>query len=204
MRRFIAIAFLGISFGICNSFAQLPSDIKCWNVPEMLADSAKTLADKTVVYDPSYRQIKYPNGDVPKNVGVCTDVVVRAFRKAFDWDLQKSIYEFRKAKKQPTNTNIDHRRVVNMMAYFDEVKTLRNDKGGKFRKGNIIIWKLTNGRLHIGLCVEDDVIIHNICCGQVVEKMYMEELVIRNYTWRCPELEGLTLKEIYEKIKNDK
>ncbi|MBQ6727070.1 MAG: DUF1287 domain-containing protein [Bacteroidales bacterium] len=204
MRKIVTIVLFGMVVSFGNTFAQLPSNVKCWQAPNILADSAKNLADNTVVYDPSYRQIPYPNGDVPPKIGVCTDVVVRAFRKAFNWDLQKSIYEFRKAKKQPTNTNIDHRRVVNMMAYFDEVKTLRNDKGGKFRKGNIVVWKLTNGRLHIGILVEDDVIIHNICCGQVVERMYMEELVIRNYTWHCPELEGLSHKEIYEKFKAGK
>ena len=204
MRKIVAIVLFGMVVFFCNTFAQLPSNIKCWQAPNILADSAKTLADNTVVYDPSYRQIPYLNGDVPPKIGVCTDVVIRAFRKAFNWDLQKSIYEFRKAKKQPTNTNIDHRRVKNLMAYYDEVKQLRNDKGGKFRKGNIVIWDLGNGKLHIGILVEDDVIIHNICCGQEVEPMYMQDKVIRNYTWRCPEIEGLSPKEIYDKYKAGK
>lgn len=201
MKKTVAFVLFVMVLGIGTAFSQLPPDIKCWQAANILADSAKTLENNSVVYDPSYRQIKYPNGDVPKNIGVCTDVVVRAFRKAFNWDLQKSIYEFRKAKKQPTNTNIDHRRVRNLMAYFDEVKQLHNDKGGKYRKGNIVVWNLGNGQLHIGILVEDDVIIHNICCGQEVEPMYMQDKVIRNYTWRCPELEGLSPKEIYEKYK---
>jgi len=81
---------------------------------------------------------------------------------------------------------------------------LRNDKGGKYRKGNIVIWNLGNGKLHIGILVEDDVIIHNICCGQEVEPMYMQDKVIRNYTWLCPEIEGLSPKEIYDKYKAGK
>lgn len=204
MRKIVTIVLFGMVVSFGNTFAQLPSNVKCWQAPNILADSAKNLADNTVVYDPSYRQIPYPNGDVSPKIGVCTDVVVRAFRKAFNWDLQKSIYEFRKAKKQPTNTNIDHRRVRNLMAYFDEVKQLRNDKEGKYRKGNIVVWNLGNGQLHIGILVEDDVIIHNICCGQEVEPMYMQDKVIRNYTWRCPELEGLSPKEFYDKYKAGK
>lgn len=204
MKKIVRIAFLGLLLVASDAFAQLPAKIKCYRAPAILADSAITLEDNSVVYDPSYRQIPYPNGDVPKNVGVCTDVVVRAFRKAFGWDLQKSVHDFRKAKKLPTNTSIDHRRVKNLMAYFDEVKQLRDDKGGKYRKGNIVIWNLGNGQLHIGILVEDDVIIHNICCGQQVEAMYMQDKVIRNYTWRCPELEGLSRKEIIERYKAGK
>ena len=99
MKKIIPIVFLGLLLAAGDTFAQLPSKIKCYQAPAILADSASALEDHSVVYDPSYRQIPYPNGDVPKNVGVCTDVVVRAFRKAFGWDLQKSVYEFRKAKK---------------------------------------------------------------------------------------------------------
>ena len=87
------------------------------------------------------------------------------------------------------------------MAYFDDVKILQNDKEGNYQKGNIIIWNIGNGQMHIGICVDDDVIIHNICCGQEVEPMYMQEKVVRNYTWICPDLEGLSIKEIYEKYK---
>ena len=201
IKKIIAIAACLTALAASRVSAQIPPSIKCWQVPAVLADSARTLEDRSVLYDPSYRQIPYPNGDVPKNIGVCTDVIVRAFRKAFGWDLQKSVYEYRKSKNLPTNTNIDHRRVRNLMAYFDQLELLRNDKGGPHRKGNIIIWNLGNGQLHIGLCVDHEVIIHNICCGQEIESMYMKNKVIRNYTWRCPELEGLTPKEIYEKIK---
>ena len=170
----------------CAAIAQLPPSVKCYNAPILLADSAKTLEDHDVVYDPSYRVIPYPNGDVPTKIGVCTDVVIRAFRKAFGWDLQKSVFEYRKSKKMPTNPNIDHRRAKNLMAYFDHVKELKNSPNGEYKKGNIIIWKLGGGKLHIGICVENNIIIHNICCGQEVEPMYGHNKVIRNYTWNCP------------------
>lgn len=204
MKKSFLLSICGIIFASGTLFAQLPPSIKCWQAAKMLADSARALEDTTIVYSPAYWVIPYPNGDVPAKTGACTDVVVRAFRKAFNWDLQKSIYEYRKARKLPTNTNIDHRRVKNLMPYFDNVKFLRNDKGGKYLKGNIIVWNIGNGQMHIGICVDDDVIIHNICCGQEIEPMYMKEKVVRNYTWICPELEGLTPQEIYEKYKAGK
>ena len=179
-----AIAFFVLSFCIFSAVqAQYHPAINVKTAANTLADTAKKLADNTVVYDPSYVKISYPNGDVPPKRGVCTDVIVRAFRRAFKWDLQKSVYEYRKARKLATNTNIDHRRVKNLMSYFDSVKELKNDLSGGYKKGNIIIWDLGK-QLHIGICVENNVIIHNICCGQVIERMYMENLVIRNYTWQ--------------------
>lgn len=186
MKRPHPLFILCLALANCAATAQLPPSVKCHNAPILLADSAKTLEDHDVVYDPSYRVIPYPNGDVPTKIGVCTDVVIRAFRKAFGWDLQKSVYEYRKSKKLPTNPNIDHRRVKNLMAYFDHVKELKISTNGEYKKGNIIIWKLGGGKLHIGICVENDIIIHNICCGQEVEPMYGHNKVIRNYTWTCP------------------
>ena len=83
---------------------------------QALADSAYTLTHQHVIYDPSYFSIKYPNGDVPAGKGVCTDVVIRAYRK-LGIDLQKNVHEDMKANfgKYPNNwgltrpdKNIDH------------------------------------------------------------------------------------------------
>jgi len=83
-------------------------------------------AGVTTSYDPSYVTLDYPGGDVPEKTGVCSDVVVRAFRKA-GIDLQKEIHEDMTAARSdyPTkwgaigpDSNIDHRRVLNLMAYF--------------------------------------------------------------------------------------
>lgn len=156
--------------------------------PKQLADAARSLEDPNVVYDPSYVKLTYPNGDVPSDRGVCTDVVIRAFRKAWGWDLQKNIYEFQKEQfpDRKLDRNIDHRRVRNLMEFFDtyfDMTQLYNTHEKEYRKGNIIIWDLGGGQLHIGICVANDTIIHNICCGQVIEPMYMQDKVIRNYTF---------------------
>src|SRR3989440_11422287 len=81
---------------------------------------------KTTSYDPSYQKIDYPNGDVPIETGVCSDVIVRAFRKG-GIDLQQEVHEDMNANfsayptkwglKSP-DSNIDHRRVPNLMTYF--------------------------------------------------------------------------------------
>jgi uncharacterized protein YijF (DUF1287 family) len=91
-----------------------------------LADSAFTLTKQKVRYDPAYVQIDYPNGDVPSDRGVCTDVIIRAYRK-LGIDLQKEVHEDMKANfgKYPKkwglsrpDKNIDHRRVPNLMVFF--------------------------------------------------------------------------------------
>ena len=92
-----------------------------------LSDAAVELTHQRVVYDPAYFSISYPNGDVPSDKGVCTDVIVRAYRKV-GTDLQKEVHEDMKKnfsaypKKwglKTTDKNIDHRRVPNLMKYFE-------------------------------------------------------------------------------------
>ena len=93
---------------------------------DRLADSTLTLTKQIVRYDPTYFQLDYPNGDVPSDKGVCTDVVIRVYRK-LGIDLQKEVHEDMKYNfsKYPKNwglsqpdKNIDHRRVPNLMTFF--------------------------------------------------------------------------------------
>jgi uncharacterized protein YijF (DUF1287 family) len=82
---------------------------------------------EVVRYDPAYVRIPYPGGDVPADTGVCTDVVIRAYRRAFQYDLQKAVHEDMKAhfSKYPQNwglsrpdPDIDHRRVPNLQGFL--------------------------------------------------------------------------------------
>jgi uncharacterized protein YijF (DUF1287 family) len=93
---------------------------------ESLSDAALLITKDKVEYDGTYYQIPYPNGDVPKDRGVCTDVVIRSYRK-HGIDLQKEVHEdmtanFSKYPKswglKTTDTNIDHRRVPNLQVFF--------------------------------------------------------------------------------------
>lgn len=102
----------------CPAFSQ--------NFSERLSSAAVELTSQNVTYDPSYFRIDYPNGDVPANKGVCTDVIIRAYRK-LGIDLQKEVHEdmvknFSLYPKiwglSKTDKNIDHRKVPNLMTFF--------------------------------------------------------------------------------------
>jgi uncharacterized protein YijF (DUF1287 family) len=104
---------------------QLHADAAQSNLP--IVTAARGQIGHTISYDPAYRSLEYPGGDVPIESGVCTDVVIRALRKSLQIDLQKLIHEDMKAhfQKYPkiwglksTDRNIDHRRVPNMRTYF--------------------------------------------------------------------------------------
>ena len=151
-----------------------------------MLDGAIAQAGVTTGYDPSYVALDYPGGDVPEKTGVCSDVVVRAFRKA-GIDLQKEIHEDMKAARSayPTkwgaiapDRNIDHRRVLNLMTYFTRRgKSLPiTDSAVNYQPGDIVAWELTSGIDHIGIVTnmlsdsEDRyLIVHNIGAGTRIE-----------------------------------
>ncbi|MDD5272080.1 MAG: DUF1287 domain-containing protein [Methylovulum sp.] len=92
-----------------------------------LVKAARAQIGITVSYDPAYRTLSYPNGDVPIETGVCTDVLIRALRSSAGIDLQKAIHEDMQAhfahypkqwRLKGTDKNIDHRRVLNLQTYF--------------------------------------------------------------------------------------
>ena len=101
MKKISFVLFLLMSLGIYAQISEEEALQDLINVrqksiefyksyPQQLADAARSLENPNVVYDPSYVRISYPNGDVAADHGVCTDVVIRAFRKAWGWDLQKN------------------------------------------------------------------------------------------------------------------
>jgi len=167
---------------------------------KQLADSALTLTKQRVVYDPAYVRIAYPNGDVPADRGVCTDVIIRAYRKV-GIDLQKEVHEDMKAhfSKYPkiggatkTDTNIDHRRVPNLMTFFSrhgETKPI-SDKAGDYLPGDMVCWNLSGGIRHIGIVVDKKssdgkryLIVHNIGAGQVLEDCLFRFKIIGHYRY---------------------
>ncbi|MEN8225578.1 MAG: DUF1287 domain-containing protein [Bacteroidota bacterium] len=168
---------------------------------QRLADSSLTLTKQNVHYDPSYYSIDYPNGDIPDGKGVCTDVIIRAYRK-MGIDLQKEVHEDMKANfdKYPqlwglrsTDQNIDHRRVPNLMTFYErkgEVKTItRNAKD--YLPGDIVCWDLGGGITHIGIVVNRKsadhtryLIVHNIGEGQVVEDCLFDFQLIGHYRYK--------------------
>jgi uncharacterized protein YijF (DUF1287 family) len=165
-----------------------------------LADSALVLTKQKVQYDPTYVRINYPNGDVPANKGVCTDVIIRAYRK-LGIDLQKEVHLDMKSNfvKYPKNwglkqpdRNIDHRRVPNLMTFFTRHGTVKKiSKDPKdFQPGDIVCWNLGGGITHIGVVSrrksEDRLrylIVHNIGAGQVLEDCLFRYKIIGHYRY---------------------
>jgi uncharacterized protein YijF (DUF1287 family) len=155
---------------------------------------------QTTSYDPAYVKLNYPNGDVPIDRGVCADVIVRAFRKG-GVDLQKELHEDMKnnfakypqkwgAKK--TDRNIDHRRVPNLMTWFErQGKSLSLSQDARdYQPGDVVAWELDNGLLHIGLVSEIRIkgadrpaIVHNIGAGARLEDALFAWKIIGHYRY---------------------
>jgi uncharacterized protein len=166
-----------------------------------LNDAAILLTTKKVVYDPGYYKIDYPNGDIPDGKGVCTDVVIRAYR-ILGIDLQKEVHEDMKKNfnlypknwglKSP-DKNIDHRRVPNLMVFFSRFgKTLPiSQKPSDYSPGDIVCWDLGDGVTHIGIVVNQkskdekrNLIVHNIGAGQVLEDCLFSYKIIGHYRYK--------------------
>ena len=167
---------------------------------EKLSVAGIELTTQDVVYDPSYFSIDYPDGDIPSNKGVCTDVVIRAYRK-LGTDLQKEVHEDMKSNfsKYPNNwglsstdKNIDHRRVPNLMVFFSRhgmVKPM-TDISSDYVPGDIVCWNLGGGTTHIGLVVNKKsidgrryLIAHNIGGGQVLADCLFDFKIIGHYSY---------------------
>ena len=154
---------------------------------DKLAADAKKQIGVTVSYDPTYRALDFPRGDVPQDTGVCTDVVIRAYRLQ-NIDLQQLINVDMKANfsaypktwgLKSTDKNIDHRRVPNIETYLTRHgQTLSITDKDSFRAGDIVSWRLPNSNLpHIGIVsdkIADDgtpLIVHNIGRGTQEENI---------------------------------
>ena len=170
------------------------------NFSDKLSYAALELTKQNVVYDPSYFSIDYPNGDIPRDKGVCTDVVIRAYRK-LGIDLQKEVHEDMRANFSGypknwgltgTDKNIDHRRVPNLMVFFARHGTVKpiTENPNHYLPGDIVCWNLGGGTTHIGLVVNKKsadgsryLIVHNIGGGQVLADCLFDYKIIGHYRY---------------------
>ena len=166
-----------------------------------LSTCALELTKQKVTYDPSYFSIDYPNGDVPSDKGVCTDVVIRAYRK-IGIDLQKEVHEDMKPNfssypkiwgLKSTDKNIDHRRVPNLMTFFKRRGAEKpiSEKASDYKPGDIVCWNLGGAITHIGIVVNKkskdgkrNLIVHNIGGGQVLEDCLFDFKIIGHYRYK--------------------
>lgn len=184
-----------IIFIVCYNFSFAQEDIF-----QKLVDASIKLTEQHVVYDPQYFKIAYPNGDVPASKGVCTDVVIRAYRK-IGIDLQQKVHEDMKAyfENYPKlwglskpDANIDHRRVPNLMKFFDrhgKVLTTKKDVN-EYKPGDIVAWSLGGGLVHIGIVINKKssdsrrpLIVHNIGNGQEISDCLFSYPIIGHYRY---------------------
>ena len=165
---------------------------------KQLIEGAVSQAGVTTGYDPSYVNIQYPMGDVPINTGVCSDVLVRAFRKA-GVDLQKEVHDdmARAWNEYPKrwglngpDPNIDHRRVLNLMKYFERAgKSVPiTDEPDDYLPGDVVAWDLGGGTYHIGMVTNmlsetqrECLIVHNIGAGTRAEDVLLNWTIKGHY-----------------------
>lgn len=182
--------------------------------PEHIAKLINSVYEQSKVtrsYDPAYVKLAYPNGDVDSSTGVCTDVVIRAFR-AQGIDLQKKVHEdmrqaFKNYPKQwglrSPDPNIDHRRVPNLKTYFDrQGKSLTiSDQPDDYQAGDLVVWELPSGQEHIGVVLAErspdelrPLIGHNVGAGTNVEDVLFAWPIRGHYRYFEPSLANQAVK----------
>lgn len=164
-----------------------------------LADAAKAQVGVTLRYDSRYQRIPYPGGDVPMDRGVCTDVVIRAYRH-FGIDLQALVHKDMAGawgeypnlwRLKSPDRNIDHRRVPNLAAFFKrhgQVLPISKDQR-TYLPGDIVTWRLVSGLPHIGIVSDQrskagiPLVIHNIGWGTMLEDRLFDYEVTGHYRY---------------------
>lgn len=176
---------------------------QCDNTATLLVNAARHQVGRTVVYDSSYRRLNYPGGDVPISRGVCTDVVIRAFRQALEMDLQRLVHEdmSRHFSKYPAiwglqapDSNIDHRRVPNLRIFFKRQgwSLPVSDRASDYLPGDIVTCIVPPNRPHIMIVSDKRTltglphVIHNIGAGAREENRLFEFQLTGHYRVATP------------------
>lgn len=171
--------------------------------PERLSYAALERLRHRVVYDGRYIPISYPNGDVPANVGVCTDTVIRSYRKLgidlqrlVHEDMSRNFYSYPNLPKWGLNhpdPNIDHRRVHNLKAFFQRHGASVPVTGNPvdYRPGDLVTWSLGGDQEHIGIVVNRksttdprrNLVVHNIAEGEKMEDVLFAMPITGHYRY---------------------
>ncbi len=167
-----------------------------------LVDAALAQTATAVTYNGTYFKIAYPMGDVPAEFGVCTDVIIRAYRK-LGIDLQQLVHEDMRSNfslyparrnwnQTKTDTNIDHRRVPNLQTFFTRhgKKLAISLKPLDYQAGDLVTWMLPGNLPHIGIVTDQHssdglrpLIVHNIGAGPELEDMLFDYTITGHYRY---------------------
>lgn len=171
--------------------------------PEAVVAAARTQIGLTRRYDPTYVRLKYPGGDVPLDRGVCTDVLIRAYRTQ-GFDLQRAVHEdmVRAWEAYPRDwglrrpdPNIDHRRVPNLAVFFARhgQRLPPTRQASDYRPGDVVTWRLASGVPHIGLVSDrrsatgTPLVIHNIGWGTQEEDRLFAYAITGHFRFAPPQ-----------------
>lgn len=177
-------------------------EVSAETIAVRLANAAIERTKHRVRYDGAYRAIAYPNGDVPADIGVCTDVIIRSYR-SLGVDLQVLVHEDMRdnfdvypSKRiwglNGTDRNIDHRRVPNLAVFFARhgESLLISDRGEDYQPGDIVTWSLPGNLPHIGIVTNkvatdtgNPLIAHNIGAGPQVEDMLFSHKITGHFRY---------------------
>ena len=200
----LVVAWLAIFGGLASSQQASLRPRSPAEFLQMLVSSAVERTHRSVRYDPAYVRIPYPGGDVPSATGVCTDEIIRIYRAA-GVDLQKEVHEDMvqnfslyphrwSAQRAGPDSNIDHRRVPNLMVFFHRKgETLPiTTRGEDYVPGDLVTWDLGRGVPHIGIVVDQRgpsshfMIVHNIGQGPRMEDVLFNWKVTGHYRYFGP------------------
>jgi len=206
---FVLALFSGISafarFGAAQSNSN--AEVRRREFLKYLVAAAVERTHHVIRYEPAYVRIPYPGGDVPADTGVCTDEIIRSYRTV-GVDLQKEVHEdmaqnfdryprrWRWLLSRP-DTNIDHRRVPNLMVFFSrkgEALSL-SSRAEDYAPGDLVTWDLGGGVPHIGVVVDQKssqsghyMIVHNIGQGPRMEDVLFHWKITGHYRYFGPAL----------------
>ncbi len=189
-------AFLSLLLG-----AQAEAPQRAAELLDRVVAAAVSQTTAKVQYDGSYRRIGYPGGDVPSSIGVCTDVVIRAYRTV-QIDLQQRVHEDMRAAFEAypklwrlarPDSNIDHRRVPNLQVFFRrrgaELPATKNPED--YAPGDLVTWMLPGNLPHIGIVTSQrtadgqrPIIVHNIGNGPELEDMLLSYPITGHFRYR--------------------
>jgi hypothetical protein len=193
---------LGFFLFLLLATAAWPQSRSHQDFVQRLVTAAIERTHHQVKYVSDYARIPYPGGDVASNTGVCTDEIIRSYR-AVGIDLQREVHEDmirhfddypHKWQRQP-DSNIDHRRVPNLMTFFSRNGTSLplSRRGADYLPGDIVAWDLGGGITHIGIVVNQRgkdgnyTIVHNIGRGPQMEDVLFDWKIIGHYRYYGPQ-----------------
>ena len=199
MMRQLSCSLLCISLVVASGLVVAENDIRT-GLGTQLVQAAVDRTRASVRYDGSYHRLEYPGGDVPSSIGVCTDVVIRAYRK-LGIDLQQWVHEdMQQAFDQyPTHwglqrpdANIDHRRVPNLERFLERQGAALpiTLSAPDYQPGDLVSWRL-NGRLpHIGIVIDRQIpgtgrhlVVHNVGAGPRAEDVLFAHPITGHFRW---------------------